>query len=1150
MKMKKISALIMAIIMCSLFVPSYVLAADYVTFTAIDGKPGNNAKTENYTNLFDGKKASGKFTKYCVDSGDVYVVAKASEPVVVTGYTLTTGNDNRSYTGRNPKSWVFYGSDDYDEESNTGTWKKIHSVTNDTTMQDTNFTSFDFNFNNEAVYKYYKFEFTEDKGAGLIQLCEIEFTYSIPGHANFRAVEGKEANNKNENYANLFDGKKESGNFTKYCVDSTDNDVYVVVKASEPTVLTGYTFTTGNDTKENPGRNPKSWVLYGSNNYGETGQETTWTQIHSVTGDTTMQNVNFTPFNFTFENEKFYTYYKFKFTEDQGVNIIQLCEIEFDYTTEKHVWEETARTEPTCTKIGYIYRTCTECGLEQVTEIPALGHNWQETSRTEPNCFDSGIIVENCTVCDAQKETDLLPLGHTEGNDGLCGRCNQHIIKVGDTYYFDLQKAINEALSSRDVEILQNIAIDSTLTIGNKRTLELNGFTIKKVNGGRAITVNDTFTLKDSSKSHTGKIIGGAATGIGIDTNGGGVYVEEHGEFTMKGGTISECFAANSGGGVYVKENAKLNMSDGAAIENCTADNYGGGIMNYGTVTINNGKIINCTADSYGGGIAADGKYGGGKLDLSDSEIKKCTAVQSGGGGGIYAAQTTVTLKNCHIEENDAAGYGGGIFATNNSTMTITGSTVQKNTVNGDGGGMTLGLSNLTMTNTDINENISSGNGGGIYASFSSGITFDGGNINGNRANWGGGVYLHYGADFTMSAGSYISNNTASYNGGGVIINDMNKEDYPTFTMTGGTVSHNEALGDKSDGNGGGICGQKNAVINISGGEIQYNQAINGGGIHLINNSSANISGGYLSENTAKAGNGGGVYINDKSRLSLTGGNISRNYATGLGYGVYNNGTLNVSKTANVSGNCLESEDGASKVNNNIYLPAGKTITVVGEGLSTIRTDTGYISPALHVTAENGTARITDNCAKRNRKYFYSDNEDYAIAHKDGAIEILNGEYTVTFIYNAEHNDIKTSIAAAGYPVREPDGEAWDDAGRTFIGWQLNGEDYDLETPVTGNITLTPKFAEKGKTAVSADFNRFYVVELNKNATVYAAAYDKDGILINVHVDVINEKYFPISYSRLFEDIGLEDERTKQIKAFLWDEDMIPLCERAFVELK
>ena len=88
---------------------------------------------------------------------------------------------------------------------------------------------------------------------------------------------------------------------------------------------------------------------------------------------------------------------------------------------------------------------------------------------------------------------------------------------------------------------------DTALVIPEDRyvTLDLNGNTITRglsnvdaVEGGNVITVNGNLTLTDSSTDHTGKLTGGNTTG-----EGGGVYVNNGGEFTMDGGTIIGCKA-------------------------------------------------------------------------------------------------------------------------------------------------------------------------------------------------------------------------------------------------------------------------------------------------------------------------------------------------------------------------------------------------------------------------------------------------------------------------------------------------------------------------------------------------------------------------------------------------------------------------------
>lgn len=785
---------------------------------------------------------------------------------------------------------------------------------------------------------------------------------------------------------------------------------------------------------------------------------------------------------------------------------------------------------------------------------------------------DTAALREPCTVCEAKRTAEYPPTGHTEGEDGKCANCGEHIIQVGDKYYFDLQTAINEAVLSQEVVLLQNIAIENTLYVSSKRTLDLNGKTIKKLNSGRVIKVNGEFTLKDSSEEHTGRLIGGS------DENGGGVYVSEYETFHMQGGTIAECSATNEGGGIYVEPLGVLNLSENAVIENCTAGQSGGGIRNKNSkVTITNGTIRGCKAEKFGGGIyAGDGSVGG-NLEMTDSTIENCTATQNGG-GGIFADMAIVTLTGCTLTGNNANDYGGGIYARLGSNLTMTGCTVQKNivqnsgggifagggnavltdcyveenTANASGGGMATNGAAITLEQTEINKNITSGNGGGIYAEKSANILFNSGYINGNKAKEGGGVYLYEGPVFTMSGESNISNNTAASNGGGVMVADVitwYRKDYTNFTMNGGSIVYNEAVGENGDdGYGGGICGRTKTNIYISGGSVGSNQAVNGGGISLLDRASASISGGHFQGNAAKSGNGGGCLINHTSSLKLTGGTISRNTTQKLGAGIYVGGKLVVGENPSVSENyiILEAEEGAEENKSNIYLPAEKTITVADQGLMAMDRGTGEVKPALYVTAENSGAVITGACTEKSSKYFFSDNEDYVAVYEDGVTKLSFGDHTVTFLLNGDEGDIRTVKAADGHPVREIDGDAWGKNGYSFIGWQLNGEDYDFSKPVTSDLTLTPKWISDETPSVSLSYTKFYVNGLiNKKAKLYLAAYRSDGELIGVYSQMLE---YPLNDS--FEAVGMDITGADKLAAFLWDEAMKPLCEKALREFQ
>lgn len=108
---------------------------------------------------------------------------------------------------------------------------------------------------------------------------------------------------------------------------------------------------------------------------------------------------------------------------------------------------------------------------------------------------------------------------------------------------------------------------------------------------GRRISVGSgaSFTLCDCS-------IGGVLTG-GSDSarNGGGVYVDEGGTFTMAGGSINNNKATSGGGGGVMVNLGTFTLSGGSITGNATNDETygsGGGVCLYGTFYLSGDSII------------------------------------------------------------------------------------------------------------------------------------------------------------------------------------------------------------------------------------------------------------------------------------------------------------------------------------------------------------------------------------------------------------------------------------------------------------------------------------------------------------------------------------------------------------------------------
>lgn len=128
---------------------------------------------EGCTRLLDGKYSStdaSDYSKWCVtdmgdfeNSGDdVYVEFQTAEPVIPKHYVLITGNDNSSNNGRNPFAWTIKA-----KLKETDGWDVIAGVTCSWgDIEDDDYTSYTFNFDNnaDALYKYFRFEVSGTQG--------------------------------------------------------------------------------------------------------------------------------------------------------------------------------------------------------------------------------------------------------------------------------------------------------------------------------------------------------------------------------------------------------------------------------------------------------------------------------------------------------------------------------------------------------------------------------------------------------------------------------------------------------------------------------------------------------------------------------------------------------------------------------------------------------------------------------------------------------------------------------------------------------------------------------------------------------------------------------------------------------------------------
>ena len=146
---------------------------------------------------------------------------------------------------------------------------------------------------------------------------------------DYVATEGTAGAKTAEDFDKLLDNNAD----TKWCVTSLGSPTYIEFDATRPIKPTGYVLTTGNDTEKYPGRNPKSWVIKGSNDGSN------WTTIVTVT-DGDMPTGNLESKTFTYDFGTAYRYWRFEVNSIVSGTAFQLSEFHFlvDYTNLKHVY--------------------------------------------------------------------------------------------------------------------------------------------------------------------------------------------------------------------------------------------------------------------------------------------------------------------------------------------------------------------------------------------------------------------------------------------------------------------------------------------------------------------------------------------------------------------------------------------------------------------------------------------------------------------------------------------------------------------------------------------------------------------------------------------------------------------------------------------
>ena len=427
----------------------------------------------------------------------------------------------------------------------------------------------------------------------------------------------------------------------------------------------------------------------------------------------------------------------------------------------------------------------------------------------------------------------------------------------------------------------------------------------------------------DAIFNMVGGIIGGSYSESNSAYDGGGVYNEDQGTFTMSGNAtvlgnratfgggvynddskfvlgdptypeivrISGNTASSNGGGVYnAGKTALFNMYSNTIISDNTAGIDGGGVFNVnaGVFNMYGGQILTNSAGTGGGGVDTSGEF-----TMYSGRIAYNTAL---GAAGVLNYRH-FNMIDGEITDNTSTGYAGGVENNGSSalglaTFNMQGNAIIANNTADYGGGGVYNAYNaifnmrnnaLITNNKALSSSISAGRGGGVHNSDNATLNmYDNTIISNNLALYGGGVFNDFNTTTNMANDSAVKDNTVSFYGGAV----YNWNPYTTAPSLISMTDRATISGNTANWYGGGIQNTNSSIIRISGqAVIANNSAPYGGGIFTISTlpNAVTINGGTIANNTASLG--AGIYTN--SQLTMTNGIIANNTATVDGAGIY-----------------------------------------------------------------------------------------------------------------------------------------------------------------------------------------------------------------------------------------------------------------------
>ncbi|MFT5337839.1 MAG: putative outer membrane repeat protein, partial [Luteibaculaceae bacterium] len=492
-----------------------------------------------------------------------------------------------------------------------------------------------------------------------------------------------------------------------------------------------------------------------------------------------------------------------------------------------------------------------------------------------------------------------------------------------------------------------------TLSITNQCSFLGNSVNSGSANGGAILSFTPLFIESASFQQNTSNNNGGAVAiqvsandttylnncvfennSSGSTTKGGGALFTNSLSVLVIQSTAFDSNRAIAGGAWYQDggEGYLYNVNFNAN----QADSLGGALVSKNGIlkSIINVNFTDNTADSLG---SKGGALYASQSELQLNSISFLNNSSENIGGAIFVEDAARLFLSVAVLENNAVvnqlGQGGAIGAKNTADLEINLADFIGNSGN-KGGAIALKAAEIQIEKSNFVNNIATGSqssGGAIYAEAShietSNISVFQNNESTGLAGTGGAIYSDSSSTFKL-VNTQITGNTCSEMGGGIFAanNQGGNLDISDVELNQNTCQSDSSLG-------GGLFLSGDAILSISGSDVNGNQAgLSGGGIRLTNINfsieNTTISGNSSSQNANP--NGGGISLINSFGLISDSSKISNN-SSKRGGGIFVDELSNVLiENSELKNNNATQDGGAIYIQNS----ANKTLTIQNSTLS------------------------------------------------------------------------------------------------------------------------------------------------------------------------------------------------------------------------